>query len=246
MATTTTNNNHADTFEQQCGDTTSQNNKSKVKVAGKADKHPDQREAMTMRRHINRRAASSDVDKVVPSPAEEDGFSAAMLKSVDQEDFLCQALAAFDDAALAKAPQASEETAAEEARKQIAATHVLPSVERTLPIQVPFQLQHEIHQHTTLGTWVLSLERVIMGWMWMGSTGSSAPMFASTPRTGHGCSASPRALEYEREGLEADGQQSGKLCFNIRQTRQTLQTRANPYPYLQKPLPVVAGMGFHG
>ena len=44
-----------------------------------------------------------------------------------------QALAAFDDAALARALQASEETAAEEVRKRSAAADVLPNVERTLP-----------------------------------------------------------------------------------------------------------------
>ena len=84
--------------------------------------------------------------------AEEDGFSAGMLKSVDKDAFLAaqrQALAAFDDAALAKALQASEETAAEEARKRsIAATVAPPSDERTplniipqpsAPIRVPVQ-----------------------------------------------------------------------------------------------------------
>ena len=68
--------------------------------------------------------------------AEEDGFSAGMLKYVNKDAFLAaqrQALAAFDDAALAMALQASEETAAEEARKRSVATHVLPSVERTPP-----------------------------------------------------------------------------------------------------------------
>jgi hypothetical protein len=85
--------------------------------------------------------------------ADEDGFSAAMLKSVDKDAFLAaqrQALAAFDDAALARALQASEETAAEEARKRgSVAAHVLPSEERTIippssaPIRVPVQNQHE-------------------------------------------------------------------------------------------------------
>ena len=88
--------------------------------------------------------------------AEEDGFSAGMLKSVDKDAFLAaqrQALAAFDDAALAKALQASEETAAEEARKRRVATAVAPpSDERTplniipqpsAPIRVPVQHQNE-------------------------------------------------------------------------------------------------------
>ena len=68
--------------------------------------------------------------------AEEDGFSYGMLKSVDKDAFLAaqrQALAAFDHAVLARALQASEETAAEEVRKRSVATHVLPSVERTPP-----------------------------------------------------------------------------------------------------------------
>ena len=89
--------------------------------------------------------------------AEEDGFSAGVLKSVDKDAFLAaqrQALAAFDDAALAKALQASEETAAEEARKRRVATAVAPpSDERTplnttipppsAPIRVPVQHQNE-------------------------------------------------------------------------------------------------------
>ena len=57
-----------------------------------------------------------------------------MLKSVDKVAFLAaqrQALAAFGDAALVRALQVSEETAAEEVRKPSAAAHVLPSVERT-------------------------------------------------------------------------------------------------------------------
>ena len=64
-----------------------------------------------------------------------------------------QALAAFDDAAVAKALQASEETAAEEARKRsIAAAVAPPSDERTplnttpppsAPIRVPAQHQNE-------------------------------------------------------------------------------------------------------
>ena len=44
-----------------------------------------------------------------------------------------QALAAFDDAVLARALQGSEETAAEEVRKRSAAADVQPSVERTPP-----------------------------------------------------------------------------------------------------------------
>ena len=48
-----------------------------------------------------------------------------------------QALAAFDDAAVARAPQGSEETAAEEVRKRSVAAHVLPSVERTPPPSAP-------------------------------------------------------------------------------------------------------------
>ena len=63
-----------------------------------------------------------------------------MLKSVDKDTEQRQALAAFDDAAFARALQASEETAAEEARKRSVAAHVLPSVERTPPLpSVPIQ-----------------------------------------------------------------------------------------------------------
>ena len=72
--------------------------------------------------------------------AEEDGFSAAVLKSVDKGAFLAaqrQALAAFDDAALARALQASEETATEETKKRSPAARVLPSVERTPPPPPP-------------------------------------------------------------------------------------------------------------
>ena len=72
--------------------------------------------------------------------AEEDGFSAVVLKSVDKGAFLAaqrQALTAFDDAALARALQASEETAAEEAKKRSPAGHVLPGVERTPPPPPP-------------------------------------------------------------------------------------------------------------
>ena len=83
--------------------------------------------------------------------AEEDGFSPGMLKSVDKDAFFTaqrQALAAFGDAVLAGALQASEETAAEEARKRSGATHVLPSVEKTppppsAPIHNSVQHQHE-------------------------------------------------------------------------------------------------------
>ena len=49
-----------------------------------------------------------------------------MLKSVDKHAFLAvqrQGLAAFDDAVLARALQASEETAAEEVRKQSPTSH---------------------------------------------------------------------------------------------------------------------------
>ena len=48
-----------------------------------------------------------------------------------------QALAAFDDAAVARALQGSEETAAEEVRKRSAAADVQPSVERTPPPSAP-------------------------------------------------------------------------------------------------------------
>ena len=85
-----------------------------------------------------------------------------MLKSVDKDAFLTaqrQALAAFDDAALAKALQASEETAAEEARKRRAAApaHVPPSDDRmplniipppSAPVQVPVQHQNELRYIT--------------------------------------------------------------------------------------------------
>ena len=83
---------------------------------------------------------------------EEDGFSDGMLKSVYKGAFLAaqrHPLPAFDDAALARALQTSEETAAEEARKRGAAAHVIPSVERTpppplsAPIQDPVEPQHE-------------------------------------------------------------------------------------------------------
>ena len=76
--------------------------------------------------------------------AEEDGFSAGMLKSVDKVAFLAaqrQALAAFGDAALVRALQVSEETAAEELKKRSAAAHVLPSVERIPPPSAPTKAQ---------------------------------------------------------------------------------------------------------
>ena len=76
--------------------------------------------------------------------AEEDGFSAGMLKYADKDVFLAaqrQALAAFDDAVLAKTLQASEETAAEEARKRNVAAQVLPSAERIPPPSAPTKAQ---------------------------------------------------------------------------------------------------------
>ena len=52
-----------------------------------------------------------------------------------------QVLAAFDDAAVARAPQGSEETAAEEVRKRSAAADVQPSVERIPPPSAPTKAQ---------------------------------------------------------------------------------------------------------